>query len=129
MNGDIPRDPWDLESEETESNDEEASLDGNKPDAGNLEPAEAERDPWVPEHAFANIVVRNLTPQTDPKTRDKWMWQAIGHALLIFETREEIDQYVLAWNEKNDPKLDEADLRAKIDWALNHLPSKLMGTA
>lgn len=129
MHGNTSYDPWTLESEEAQPNGEEVNLYQSKEGAGEPKPAEKKRDLWETESPFANIVVKNITPQTSPETRRKLTWQAIGYALVTYQTRAEIDRYVLGWNDKNDPKLDEQDFLRKIDWALINLPSKLRGTA
>lgn len=129
MNNEFSNDPWALEPENPQHDAEKLDSGKGNQDAKNNMPTETERDRWALENPFANIVVKNITPQTTPKTQRKWTWQAIGHALVIYETRAEIDQFVLGWDEKNDPKVGAQNLLGKIDWALTKFRSKLKGTA
>lgn len=113
------RDPWALESDDGQVEADRLRADEQQ------EPV----DPWRTESPFENVMIENTTPETSAKYRWTLMWRAIGHALRVFETREEVDEFVLSWNQGNDPRLDEYDLLRKVDWALLNYPSKLKGTA
>ena len=68
-----------------------------------------------------------ITPDIPPTLWDKLVWKAFRVAVEIAETKKAVFELMTAWNDDNNPKLDQKALDEKVFWALLTFDTKFKG--